>query len=121
MNVRGVLLMMMDFCVTIDMHGKNNGDNLPFTSARDIGNMAAGYIAGLYGLSWELTRLGFDGYQSIESGKISVEGLSSQNAQMIGFTEGLKKRKALGEKAPTISSMLKPGHIFKIVSYLLKK
>ena len=87
--------MMMDFCVTIDMHGKNNGDNLPFTSARDIGNMAAGYIAGLYGLSWELTRLGFDGYKSIDSKKISVEGLSSQNAQKIGFTEGLKKRKAL--------------------------
>ena len=37
----------IDVLATAIHAGKNNGDNLPFTSARDIGNMAAGYIAGL--------------------------------------------------------------------------
>ena len=64
-------------------------DNLPiFVSARDVGNIAAGYVSAVYGLSWELTRLGFDVYQSIVSGKITLEGLSSQNAQRVGFAIG---------------------------------
>lgn len=37
-----------------------------YASARDVGNIAAGYVAGNNGLSWELTRLGCDMYQSVK-------------------------------------------------------
>lgn len=36
-----------------------------YSSARDIGNMMAGYIAGCKGLTWGMARMGFDAYQSI--------------------------------------------------------
>ena len=64
-----------------------------YTSARDLGNIVAGYMAGSKGLSWCLTRLGFDGYQSYVSYGIkwTPEGLSTRNAQAVGWTIGYKK------------------------------
>ena len=64
-----------------------------YTSARDLGNIVAGYMAGSKGLSWCLTRLGFDGYQShvSEGIKWTPEGLSTRNAQAVGWTIGYKK------------------------------
>jgi hypothetical protein len=61
-----------------------------YTSARDIGNMMAGYVAGQKGLAWHIARVGFDGYQSIkESGlKWTSEGASTQNAQLLGWKAG---------------------------------
>ena len=61
-----------------------------YTSARDIGNMMAGYVAGQKGLAWHIARVGFDGYQSIsESGlKWTPEGASTQNAQLLGWKAG---------------------------------
>ena len=45
-----------------------NGQTI-FTSARDVGNIAAGYIAGINGMSWKASRTAFDAYQSKSSGK----------------------------------------------------
>lgn len=59
-----------------------------YTSARDIGNIAAGYIAGLYNISWKSTRFAFDTLQSRQDGKPSTEGISSQNAQYLGWKIG---------------------------------
>ena len=72
---------------------------LVFSSARDIGNMAAGYKSGLSGLGWILTRMAFDGYQSYQNSKISFESISSVNAQFYGWKRGfgeyLKRKKTL--------------------------
>ena len=64
-----------------------NGEYV-YASARDIGNYGAGYIAGKNGLSWNLTRAGFDGLQSMISTKLTTEGQPSQQAQKIGYDTG---------------------------------
>ena len=71
------------------MGTSNTGDTI-YASARDIGNIVAGYVAGFRGLIWAVTRLGFDLYQSWDSKKFTKEGISSQNAQAYGFHLGLK-------------------------------
>lgn len=65
----------------------SNGQTV-YTSARDIGNIAAGYVAAVNGLSWEAARLGFDGYQSYTSKKMTVEGISTINAEYYGWRMG---------------------------------
>ena len=62
-----------------------------YASARDVGNMAAGFVAGRNGLSWGATRFGCDLYQSYVTSKvshnlrISVEGATTVNAQYYGW------------------------------------
>ena len=62
-----------------------------YTSAKDIGNMAVGYVAGVYGLTWEQARAGFDGLQKLQEGISAVEKPSSQNAQHYGFARGQRR------------------------------
>lgn len=52
------------------------------TSARDVGNIAAGYIAGVNGMSWIASRIAFDGYQG------GIEGISTRNAEYYGWRIG---------------------------------
>ena len=59
-----------------------------FGTARDVGNYAAGYVAGKNGLTWLEARLGFDAYQSYKSKKICSEGAATQAAQLLGFNSG---------------------------------
>lgn len=61
-----------------------NGVNY-ISSARDIGNMTAGYIAAKKGLSWDAARKGFDFLESLQRHWPSTEGLPTQNAQKFGF------------------------------------
>ena len=60
-------------------------------SARDIGNFGAGYIAGNNGLAWGVARLGFDGLQSKQEGKLATEGQTTQQAQKVGHNVGYTK------------------------------
>jgi RHS repeat-associated protein len=59
-----------------------------YTSARDIGNITAGYVAGANGMPWGASRVAFDALQSKESGKPAIEGLSTRNAQYLGWKLG---------------------------------
>lgn len=59
-----------------------------YTSARDIGNIAAGYLAGVNGFSWGESRFAFDAYQSYTSGRIDIEGTTTRNAQSYGWDLG---------------------------------
>jgi RHS repeat-associated core domain len=59
-----------------------------YSSERDIGNMAAGYVAGVNGMSWNSTRIAFDAYQSKVSGKPSVEGILTRSAEYYGWRLG---------------------------------
>lgn len=55
-------------------------------SARDIGNMAAGYVAGINGLSWAEARMGFDILETIQHRlNPTIEGLPTQQAQKFGM------------------------------------
>ena len=56
-----------------------------YTSAREIGNMTAGYAARMQGMSWSFLRLCFDAYESVENFTFQKEGLASQNAQKLGY------------------------------------
>ena len=62
----------------------NHGDRfliLPAinASARDIGNMAAGYVAAKNGISWKAARKVFDWYQG------GREGITTVNAELYGY------------------------------------
>ena len=67
--------------------GKVNGQRV-FASARDIGNVFAGYVAASHGIDPFSTRLAFDSYQSYKSGEITSEHSSSKIPQAIGYSLG---------------------------------
>ena len=65
-----------------------NGHTL-YTSARDIGNMMAGYKAGASGLKWAHVEWAFDAYQSRSFTNITQhEGFSTRNAEKYGYMLG---------------------------------
>jgi hypothetical protein len=64
-----------------------NGQTI-YSSARDIGNMAAGYVAGANGMSWTASRVAFDAFQSKVSGRPEIEGISTRNAEYYGWRIG---------------------------------
>ena len=64
-------------------------------SARDIGNMVAGYVAGIRGISWSAARTAFDTLELLQQkGAKTKEGNSTQDAQKYGWSIGyLRYRK----------------------------
>lgn len=68
--------------------GKNANGQTIYSSARDIGNMAAGFVAGANGMSWVASRLAFDAFQSKKSGHPTIEGISTRNAEYYGWRIG---------------------------------
>jgi RHS repeat-associated protein len=68
--------------------GKNSNGQTIYTSARDIGNFAAGYVAAINGMSWRASRMAFDLYQSYTNRKLSAEGISTNNAEAYGWRMG---------------------------------
>ena len=101
--------------------GKENG--LPiFASARDVGNIAAGYVASKSGLSWTVARVGLDGletYQTFQNKGIiqyTKESASTQYAEKLGHSIGVNIRNSALKKArlpgdggvsPKIPNMIK--------------
>jgi RHS repeat-associated protein len=74
-----------------DVQGVGDKSGVPIiATARDIGNMGAGYVAGDNGLTWNEARLGFDALQSYQDGKPSIEGPTTQEAQKAGYDLGIK-------------------------------
>ena len=73
-------------------------DGMPiYASARDAGNFAAGYIAGVKDLSWLQARIGFDG---LEFGKSLFKGhlvFSEGRQSVLAQIEGFKLGKPIGE------------------------
>lgn len=71
-----------------------NGTTI-YTSARDVGNIMAGYVAGNAGIGWPFVRLACDLYQmysNIKSGAMpKIEGKSTRNAQRVGWQKGYNK------------------------------
>jgi hypothetical protein len=73
--------------------GNQDGATTTFASARDIGNVAAGYVSATNGLPWTTARLGFDYLESNQQGKPAVEGKPTQMAQKVGWNAGADKYK----------------------------
>jgi RHS repeat-associated protein len=67
--------------------GKHDGMQI-YASARDVGNIAAGFVAGKEGLGWSTARLGFDGLESFDNGSFTSESTSTQYAQKLGHNIG---------------------------------
>lgn len=73
-----------------------------YASARDVGNIAAGYVARHNGLSWILTRIGCDLYQSYVTSRnnhkftIDLEGPSTTLAQFYGWIKSGRSTWAKG-------------------------
>lgn len=59
-----------------------------FASARDVGNIAAGLVAGRDGIGWDSARLILDGLESYQKGEIRRESTSTQYAQKLGHRIG---------------------------------
>jgi len=56
-----------------------------YASARDIGNIAAGYVAAANDILYPFARVAFDIYQSIQLGKLAGEGISTTNPERLGW------------------------------------
>lgn len=61
-----------------------------YASARDVGNIGAGYVAALHSVSWVWARKAFDKLESKQKGGPSVETARTQNAQRLGWETGIK-------------------------------
>ena len=75
--------------------GVDENGTIIYTSARDVGNIMAGYVAGNAGIGWPFVRLACDLYQmysNIKSGAMpKIEGKSTRNAQRVGWQKGYNK------------------------------
>lgn len=87
------------------------GDNasMPvFASARDVGNIGAGLVGGISGLSWSTARFGFDFLETKQKfvttkailyypflGVKAIEGSSTQYGERLGFRIGSQIRDAI--------------------------
>jgi RHS repeat-associated protein len=69
-------------------HYRGMSFNGKIASARDIGNYAAGYVAGVKGFSWGSSRLAFDALESYQKGGLATEGQPTQQAQRLGHNVG---------------------------------
>ena len=88
--------------------GKDISGKTLYTSARDIGNMAAGIVAAKNGLPWSVARVAFDGYQSRHG--LQVEGVSTRNAEYYGWSKTYSHSNGITEAVNignTINSILK--------------
>ena len=71
----------------INLEGPNK--DLPvYASARDIGNIGAGFIAGSNKTSWVAARTVMDAYQSYTSSKLVRETAGTQYAEYLGYRIG---------------------------------
>ena len=79
------------------------------TSARDIGNIAAGYIAGSNNIPWIVSRIAFDTFQSQVSGHLTTESISTRNAELYGWNIGsnLKRRDKVSNLIKSLKSWFK--------------
>ena len=63
-------------------------------SARDVGNIAAGYVAGKYSIGYSSMHAAFDAYHMWSNRILQREGISSTSAQDVGFRIGYAQSEA---------------------------
>ena len=88
--------------------GVAKNGQIVFASGRDVGNIAAGYVAAVNNMSWSESRVAFDTYQSYTSGKLSREGVSTRNAEFLGWVMGIKNTNILQRQFELLKSIIHP-------------
>lgn len=88
--------------------GDQDGKIKTFASARDVGYLAAGFMAGVNGVSEPRTRFAFDLLESWQRRKISTEGMPTQLAESLVYKFGFK---IFSQKNP-LKAMLNPSNPF---------
>jgi RHS repeat-associated protein len=68
----------------------DDGTKPVFASARDVGNIGAGLVAGRNGYGWETSRLAFDALQSYQEGRFTTETTSTKYSQKLGHRIGFQ-------------------------------
>ena len=58
-----------------------------YASARDVGNYAAGMVAGKEQISYQAARLAFDTLESAQKRELTTEGANTQEAEKEGWTD----------------------------------
>ena len=82
-------------------------DGVPIlASARDVGNIGAGYIAAINGFSWNEARTAFDTYQSQVLGYETKEGMSTMTAEWHGFMMGRRSTSLFQRESNFIRSSI---------------
>jgi hypothetical protein len=94
-----------DFYRGMPIIGEEGGKPI-FASARDIGNIGAGIIAGASGLPWMIARAGFNSLQSYQQGELATEGTCTRYAEKLGYNLGTQ---TLDSKNAQKAASL-PGH-----------
>ena len=85
---RVIFTKVKDFYRGMQISKMSDGTRI-FASARDVGNIAAGFVAAINGVSWPFARLCFDGLESIQKDRMASEGLSTQFAEALGYNIGV--------------------------------
>ncbi len=79
--------------------GKTASGQMIYTSARDVGNIAAGAVAAKNGISWHAARVAFDAYQGgrerISTQRAEYYGWSQVYTRSNGVTESVHMRNAI--------------------------
>ncbi len=79
--------------------GKTTFGQTIYTSARDIGNIAAGVVAAKNGIPWQAARMAFDAYQG------GIEGISTQNAEYYGWSQTYARSNGISESGHLKSTL----------------
>jgi RHS repeat-associated protein len=85
--------------------------NTVYSSARDIGNIAAGYIAAANHIGWDAARKAFDLYQG------ELEGVSTKNAQLYGWNMG---NTTISNIRKTYNLIRSSAQILRFIPFLFK-
>lgn len=73
--------------------GKTASGQMIYTSARDVGNIAAGAVAAKNGIPWHAARVAFDAYQG------GRERISTQRAEYYGWSQVYSRSNGVTESA----------------------
>lgn len=87
-----------------------------FASGRDVGNIAAGYVAAANDMGLFESLGAFNAYQSYSDIKLSIEGRSTTRAEILGWIIGFRNTNALERKYNLSRSLVHP--ISSIVNYI---
>jgi hypothetical protein len=79
--------------------------NGEFASGRDVGNYAAGFVAGRKGFGWAASRLAFDALESKQQERPAREGRPTRMAQRRGHRDG---RKLFSEEYKRTRNLTRP-------------
>ena len=77
----------IDFYRGMPLLGEKNGKPI-FGSARDVGNIGAGLVAGRSGIGWSNARLALDGLESYQNSRFGREAIGTQYAERLGYRIG---------------------------------